>query len=165
MMQILGAEKFIDTNLEYLNENLNYPLVKLNKQRGNTKYRFDKVNERIQLSVTFDTAEVWYIFDKNKKDWLFDLSHSVSKDSNGDLFCEECKSPKFKNESEFYLYYLQKDLLRIQKSYFQNDSYLFYYRNRNREIYFSEFIKKDKLLIELKKKNLEKIISIEKVVI
>lgn len=165
MKKLRGIANFLKNNLDPINETLKYPLVYAGKQDGMTTYRFNGINERIQLNVTFNTAEIWFHFNAIKKDWIFDLSHPFSMDNKGNPFCEECDSPKFNTESEFYSYFFIQDIKRVQRLNFQKDAYLLFYKDKKKEIYFCQFKREKKLYHELRKKSPMEIISIEKVVL
>lgn len=167
MKKILGISNFVKNNLKEINNQLLFPLQSVSLPNEKTKYRFVGINERINLSVSKTEAEIWYLFHKLSKDWLFDLSITAEKNKAGKFICSECKTPEFPTESELYQSHFVKDLYKIQKNQFKRKFYLIYCSLGKGGFFFTKIMKDKELIFFLKdkkKKGLE-IISIEKIVV
>ncbi|MCG6150239.1 hypothetical protein LFX15_18220 [Leptospira levettii] len=147
MTRIIGLQSFLISNLEKINKELKFPLVKGKSRKGHSEYTFEGINERLSLFVSKNEADIWYSLGEERKDLLFDLSVDTKFTSGKGYYCGECKSPIFNSESELYISHFLEDLQKLQTKYFKPNHYLFFKGSKSGGFFYTQI----KKLADLKK--------------
>lgn len=147
MTRIIGLQSFLNSNLDKINQQLKFPLVKGKTRKGHSEYTFEGINDRISLFVSKNEADIWYSLGEERKDLLFDLSIDTKFTSGKGYYCGECKSPIFNSESELYISHFLEDLQKLQTKYFKPNYYLFFKGSKSGGFFYTQIRK----LADLKK--------------
>ncbi len=157
MKKIKGISLFVKKNIQDINQLLRFPLIRISEKNGITVYRFEGINERINLVISEDEAEVWYTFTGENRDWLFDLSLIANINSEGKFFCSECKVPVYQSEADLYYDHFIKQLSSLIRRQFTKEILLVYYSTKNKGCFFTKLVKGSDLSLALNGTNTGKV--------
>lgn len=147
MTRIIGLQSFLISNLEKINKELKFPLVKGKTRKGHSEYTFEGINERLSLFVSMNEADIWYSLGEERRDLLFDLSIDTKFTYGKGYYCGECKSPVYKSEFQLYISHFLEDLQKLQAKYFKPNYYLFFKGSKSGGFFYTQI----KKLADLKK--------------